>query len=224
MPSDTGPIRVALVEDDTETRGRLSEAISGSAELTLEVALATGQEMLSWLESNRPDVLLVDLGLPDLPGLAVIAYCSQRHPRTDIMVVTMFEDEQHVIKSIEAGASGYLLKDSLQDEIVSLIMQLRAGGAPMTPVIARQLINRFRPAKTQPVDEQARSMLTAREQEVLGLIARGFKYLEIAQLHEVSVNTVHSHIKSIYAKLSVHSKSEAVFEASRLGLIDVFRS
>jgi DNA-binding NarL/FixJ family response regulator len=222
MQAHAPPIRIALVEDNANTRDRLASAINGDARLSLQYAAGNGQQMLSWLQAHAPDVLLVDLGLPDLPGLAVITYCAQLHPCTDIMVVTMFEDEEHVVRSIEAGASGYLLKDSLRDEIVHLILQLRAGGAPMTPVIARQLLRRMRPEQRRTAPRELGVALTARELEVLGLIARGFKYAEIARLQNVAVNTVHSHIKAIYSKLSVHSKTEAVFEAGRLGLIERF--
>lgn len=220
MDSPAPRISVALVEDDNNTRERLVQAVGGSDRLSLACVCASGQAMLDWLSQHRPDVLLADLGLPDMSGLQVIAYCAQRHPGTDIMVVTMFEDERHVIKSVEAGASGYLLKDSLNDEIVDLIVQLRAGGAPMTPVIARQVFKRLR-TPAQPALAQS-GLITPREQEVLNLIARGFKYGEIALLHKVSIHTVHSHIKALYAKLAVHSKSEAVYEAGRMGLIDAF--
>jgi DNA-binding NarL/FixJ family response regulator len=215
------PIRVALVEDRQETRERFASVVCGHPGLRLEFAAATGQSMLAWLEKNEPDVLLVDLGLPDLPGLAVISFCSQVHPRTDIMVITMFEDNEHVVRSIEAGASGYLLKDSVEEVVVDSILQLRAGGAPMSPVIARRLLTRMRPTKVGPTPSPLPKglALTARENEVLGLIARGFRYSEIAELQKVAVSTVHTQIKSIYSKLAVHSKTEAVFEAGRLGLL-----
>ena len=138
------------------------------------------------------------------------------------MVITMYEDEQHVIRSLEAGASGYLLKDSLRDEIVQHVLELKAGGAPMTPAIARYLLKRFRadpqtpPKSTPPHDAQ----LTQRELEMLGLLAKGFSYGEVARLSGISVHTVHAHIKHIYAKLQVNSRSEAVFEATQLGLLD----
>lgn len=221
MNSPITPIRVAVLDDDDSVRYRICSAIQDSPDLALMCERSTGQAMLTWLEQHEPDVLLVDLGLPDIPGLAVISYCAQRYPRTDIMVISMFEDETHVVESLEAGASGYLLKDSLHDEIVTLIKQLRAGGAPMTPIIARQLLKRFRLSAPAPAPAAILEVaLTAKELDVLNLIARGFKYAEVAKLQGVSLHTVHAHIKHIYAKLSVHSRSEAVFEAGRMGLID----
>ena len=218
-------LTVALVDDDAALRERVQQALAGSGDIELVASFADARSALAFLETCSPDVMLVDLGLPDLPGLAVITYCAQRHPGTDIMVLTVFDDAPNVLQSIKAGASGYLLKDSLNDEIVQPIRQLRAGGAPMTPSIARQLLAHVRPP---PVPDAAAVVapafigfnLTPTEKTVLNLIARGFKYAEIAGLNEVSVHTVHSHIKNIYAKLSVNSRSEAVFEASRLGLLE----
>ena len=218
-------LTVALVDDDAALRERVQQALAGAEGIELIASFADARSALAFLEAQAPDVMLVDLGLPDLPGLAVITYCAQRHPGTDIMVLTVFDDAPNVLQSIKAGASGYLLKDSLNDEIVQPIRQLRAGGAPMTPSIARQLLAHVRPPA--PPDASAAAApafvgfhLTATEKTVLNLIARGFKYAEIAKLNEVSVHTVHSHIKNIYAKLSVNSRSEAVFEASRLGLLE----
>ena len=134
----------------------------------------------------------------------------------------MFGDEQHVTASIEAGATGYVLKDSLPEEFVGLIAQLRAGGSPISPVIARQLLKRFKPAAAGvecPPVAQPESALSAREAEVLALIAKGFNFAEIARLLSVSPHTVTSHVKKIYQKLAVHSRGEAVYEAGKMGLL-----
>ncbi len=223
MPASSDPIRVAVLEDDEATRARFCAAIEQDAGLRLAAQFARGGEALAWLERHEPDVLLADLGLPDIPGLAVIAYCARRHPRSDIMVISMHEDEQHVVRSLEAGASGYLLKDCLADEMAARIRELRAGGAPMSPVIARLVLKRLRPAApagaaaAEGDDQWVRP--TPRELLVLTRIAQGFSYAEIADMEGISRHTVHAHVKNIYGKLSVHSRTEAVFEASRLGLI-----
>lgn len=215
-------ISIAVVEDDEACRKRFEVAINAAADLNLAASFGDGRTALDWLERNAPDVLLSDLGLPDLPGLAVITYCAQRHPSTAIMVITMYEDEQHVIRSLEAGASGYLLKDSLQGEICDRIRELYAGGSPITPVIARLVLKRFHPqnsvAKLLPDNELVK--LTPKEMVVLNRIAQGFSYQEIGELESISVNTVHTHIKRIYGKLSVRSRTEAVFEAQQMGLLD----
>jgi DNA-binding NarL/FixJ family response regulator len=216
-------ITVAMVDDDPAVRERVREALSRDPALHFVAEFADAQGALAWLGQQTADVLLVDLGLPDLPGLAVITYCAQRHPGTDIMVLTVFDDADKVLQSIKAGASGYLLKDSVHDEIVVLVKQLRAGGAPMTPSIARLLLQQVRPAvtaKAAPPTALPGVRLTPAEDNVLNHVARGFKSAEIAQLSGVTIHTVHTHIKNIYAKLSVSSRSEAVFEASRLGLLD----
>jgi len=216
------PISVAIVEDDPVCRARFADALSLAGRCRLSGVFDNGSSALAWLEQNEPDVLLTDLGLPDIPGLAVITYCAQRYPRCGIMVITMYEDEEHVVRSLEAGASGYLLKDSLRDEILQHVMELMAGGAPMTPAIARYLLKRFRPDAEVParITPAPAAQLTQRELEMLGLLAKGFSYGEVARLSGISVHTVHAHIKHIYAKLQVNSRSEAVFEAMQLGLLD----
>jgi DNA-binding NarL/FixJ family response regulator len=146
----------------------------------------------------------------------------------------MFGDEDNVLASIEAGALGYIHKDATPDDIAHTILDMKAGASPISPMIARRVLSRFlalqsgrdggapepAPDVAQlPVVEKARNLLSAREQEVLGLIARGFSYNEIARLQGVSVHTVQTHIKNLYSKLAVHSKSEAVYEATRMGLL-----
>ncbi|MGC3984758.1 MAG: response regulator transcription factor [Pseudorhodoferax sp.] len=213
-------ITVVIVEDDPAAMQRFTSAIDAAPDMRVLRSFTNARDALAWLEHHGTDVLLADLGLPDLPGLLVIANCAQRHPMTDIMVITMYEDEAHVIRSLEAGASGYLLKDCVRDEIPERIRELRAGGAPMTPVIARQVLRRFRvaPASGQAVPVPA--LLTQREMTVLNHVARGFSYGEIARLEGVATTTVASHIRHIYEKLAVHSRSEAVFEAQQMGLLD----
>jgi DNA-binding NarL/FixJ family response regulator len=177
--------------------------------------LASARQAMS---KATPDVLLADLGLPDGSGIDLIRETARRHPDTDIMVITVFGDEDHVLASIEAGATGYILKDSLPQEFVDLIKQLRAGGSPISPIIARQLLKRLKPRGIAPSPTEE-TPLSVRESEVLGLIAKGFSFGEIARLLAVSQHTVISHVKKIYQKLAVHSRGEAVYEASKMGLI-----
>ena len=210
--------RVALVEDDREARERLVESIRQQGSLQLAAVYTTGAEALAGLEADAPDVLLVDLGLPDFSGLNVVRFASGRYPECDILVISIFGDEANVLAALEAGARGYLLKGSLQHDIAFDIRDLRNGGSPLSPVIARQVLKRLRPAAAErKADDE--TLLTARETEILNAISRGFSYAETAQLLGVSVGTVHTFLKRIYRKLAVHSKTEAVFEANRLGLI-----
>jgi len=214
------PIAVVIVEDDPSSLQRFVQAVQSAPDMQVRKTFTNGRDALAWLEHHAPDVLLTDLGLPDLPGLAVITYCAQRHVSCEIMVITMYEDESHVLRSLEAGAGGYLLKDSSADEIPARIRELRAGGAPMTPVIARQVLRRFRLTPSAGQAALLPPMLTPRETAVLNHVARGFSHAEIGRLEGVAVSTIATHIRHIYEKLAVHSRSEAVFEAQQMGLID----
>jgi DNA-binding NarL/FixJ family response regulator len=209
---------VMVVEDDPAFLTRFCKIVSSDAELELFAAVADLASARQAMRTAVPDVLLIDLGLPDGSGIDRIRETARRRPETDIMVITVFGDEDHVLASIEAGATGYILKDSLPAEFVQLIKELRAGGSPISPVIARQLLKRLKPAGTAtPAAEE--TPLSAREAEVLGLIAKGFSFAEIARLLGVSPHTVISHVKKIYQKLAVHSRGEAVYEAGKMGLI-----
>jgi DNA-binding NarL/FixJ family response regulator len=216
-----GRARVALVEDDPEARQRLATSIREQDWLVLVAAFATGAEALSGLVAANPDVLLVDLGLPDISGLAIIRFAANRLPACDILVISMFGDEASVLASLEAGARGYLLKGSMARDISVDIRDLRDGGSPLSPSIARQVLKRLQsrqPERAEPKSSQD-SGLSPREVEILNAISRGFSYSETADTLGVTVSTVHTHLKRIYAKLAVHSKTEAVFEAGRLGLL-----
>jgi DNA-binding NarL/FixJ family response regulator len=165
--------------------------------------------------------LLVDLQLPDGNGIDLIKEVSRRMPGCDVMVVTIFGDERHVLDSIEAGATGYLLKDMSPTELVEQIRVLRAGGSPISPVIARQLLTRFSATRAPqtPAEAEAVSPLSDQEVKVLTLSAKGFSYDEIANLMQVSRHTVQTYVKRSYRKLQVNSKVDALSEARRLKLL-----
>jgi DNA-binding NarL/FixJ family response regulator len=176
------------------------------------------------------DVVLTDLGLPDGSGLEVIRQAARREPPCETLVISMFGDEENVLASIEAGALGYIHKDSTPADIAQTIVEMKNGGSPISPMIARRVLSKYRSVRdTPPAAEQRAApplptpasgrQLSPREQEVLELIARGFSYSDIARLRSVSVHTVQTHIKNLYAKLAVTSKSEAVYEATQLGLL-----
>ncbi len=215
------PIEVAIVEDDAALRERYAELIATAHDARIAWAAGSVGEAMQRLAFGAPDVLLVDLGLPDGSGLSVISFAKRGHPQCEVMVVSVFGDEENVVAAIEAGASGYLLKDALADSFLNTIRELRAGGSPISPSIARILLNRARlPPRSDASREALQGDLAERELEILGLVAKGFNFPEISRLLGVSNNTVKTHIYRIYRKLSVHSRGEAVFEAKKLGLLD----
>ena len=211
---------VMVVEDDPAFLKRFCGIIASAPDLELFAAVSDCASARQALHSAAPDVLLADLGLPDGSGIDIIREASRRFPATDTVVITVFGDEEHVLAAIEAGATGYILKDSIPEKFVGLIQELRAGGSPISPVIARQLLKRFKAPADAPDARAAEDAgLSARESEVLSLIAKGFNFGEIARLLGVSKHTVTTHVKKIYQKLAVHSRGEAVYEAGKMGLI-----
>ena len=215
-----GMTTIMVVEDDPVFLNRFCRIIATDPELALFAAVPDCASARQALAKGAPDVLLTDLGLADGSGISIIRETSQRYPETDTMVVTVFGDEEHVLAAIEAGAKGYILKDSIPEAFVGLVKQLRAGGSPISPIIARQLLKRFKPgAAPNNVRQAPEPGLSGRESEVLSLIAKGFSFGEIARLLGVSPHTVTTHVKKIYQKLAVHSRGEAVYEAGKMGLI-----
>ena len=214
-------ISVAMVEDQAGTRERLALALARAPRLALTFAAGTAAEILEWLRDNSVDVLLVDLELPDRSGFEVIAHCRAVSPGTEVMVITMFGDEANMMRAFEAGARGYLLKDGTEDDLAQHVLNLHAGGSPMTPIIARQLLARLTlaPAQAGQAGLRDTDTMTAREHDILVKLSRGYTYAEVAGLLEIAPSTVQSHVKNIYSKLAVHSKAEAIFEARQLGLL-----
>jgi DNA-binding NarL/FixJ family response regulator len=207
---------VLIVEDDPGFREHFAKAVRNSTDLALAGEANDLPEGLRLLDSTSPNVLLVDIGLPSGSGVELIRHAHQRLPKCNIMVVTVFGDEQHVLKCIEAGASGYLLKDAAAIDIVNQIRALCAGGSPISPLIARQLLKKF-----QPLDSahEPQLRLSQQERKVMELSSKGYNYEEIARLLEVSRHTVETYVKRTYRKLQVHNKTEAIYEARKLGLV-----
>ncbi|MEO5794183.1 MAG: response regulator transcription factor [Rhodoferax sp.] len=225
--------QVLVVEDDAQTRAFFAASVSGCAPLVLAAAVGTHAEAVAWLQQpgHVVDVLLVDLGLPDGSGLDIIRRAVRLNPNCEPLVISMFGDEDNVLASIEAGALGYIHKDAAPDDIAQVVLDMLAGASPISPMIARRVLSKYRASALQSPEVPQRPpvrvvtvalespRLSPRETEVLSLIARGFSYAEIARLHTVSIHTVQTQIKSLYSKLAVNSKTEAVFEATRMGLL-----
>ncbi len=210
---------VLLLEDDPVTRERLAGIVESMPDLQLAAACADVRSALAWLGSHEPPaVLLADLQLPDGSGIDVIRWLRAHAPAAEAMVISVFGDEAHVVAAIEAGATGYLLKDASAEDIHQAIVRLLAGESPISSAIARHLLRRFQ-TSTPAAPDAKPSPLTQRESEVLQLIAKGLSYQRIADTLGMSPNTVTSHIKQIYRKLAVNSRGEAVFEAMQMGLL-----
>lgn len=211
--------RILIVEDDEPTRGRLVRALSTHPEeLELAAAVGTCAEALRALRSDPPEALLVDLDLPDGHGIELIRAARALSADTQAMVVTVFGDEKSVLGAIEAGARGYLLKDESMEGVGAAILQLLAGGSPITPAIAQHLILRFQ-AQAPSAGREAGPALSKRELEVLEFVVKGFTFGEIAGLLGLSPHTVGTFVRRIYRKLEVRSRGEAVFEALQLGIV-----
>lgn len=214
---------VLIIEDDARFRDAFAQAVAQADDMVLVGSAADFSSGLALLKAS-PDVLLVDLDLPDGNGIDLIREAAKLLPQCDVMVVTVFGDERHVLQSIEAGATGYLLKDLPPGELVEQIRVLRAGGSPISPIIARQLLTRFASAQTDAphtgAETEQRALLSAQEIKVLSLTAKGYSYDEIAELMQLSRHTVQTYVKRIYRKLQVNSKFEALYEARRLRLIN----
>lgn len=218
-------ISVMVVEDDNVTRRILCKAIESEPAFELVAQFDSVAPTIEWLRARTAglDVCLTDLGLPDGSGIEIIRACARHCPTCNVMVISMSSDEDKILASIEAGASGYVLKDAGRPDIVRSLLDMQAGGSPISPLIARKVLARMRVAReaAEPVVNQRISSrsLTSREATILHLIARGDSYSDVAKALSLSVGTVQTHVKNIYAKLSVHSRGEAVYEAQRRGLL-----
>lgn len=215
------PIRIAIVEDDIAVRKMLVSVLSADPQYAVVAEFGEGQPAIAAMPHLAPDIVLADIGLPDVSGIEVIRGIKAVCPTCSVLVVTTFGDEKTVTAALEAGADGYLLKGLALDELKRDIRSLRDGGSPLSPLIARKLLNRLQADGPGGRPEMASdTALTPREQEILQLIAKGFSYAETSKICGIGTATVHSHLKSIYRKLEVHSKTEAVYEARRRSLIN----
>lgn len=198
---------VALVEDHATIRRSWERIINAAPGFRCVCACGSAEEALRRLPRIQPDVVLMDIHLPNRSGIECTALLKPRLPNTEILMLTVYEDTPTIFKALQAGASGYLLKRTLPAELLEAITDVRHGGAPMTSEIARQIVESFRAPSPAPVSD---SGLSRREEEILALLSQGYANKEIAgQLH-ISFDTVRSHLKRIYEKLHVRSRTEAV--------------
>ncbi len=211
-------IKVAIIEDNNTIREGLAALINGTPDYSCVGAFGECETFLAKLPTLTADVVLMDIGLPGISGIEGIAKAKKIKPELNILMLTVYEDGQSVFKALCAGACGYLVKKTPPARLLEAIRDAFEGGAPMSSLIARQVINVFQQTQGKQKEEQD-AQLSAREREVLILLAEGNNYQEIADRIFVSVDTVRHHIKNIYRKLHVHSQSEAVAKAIRKGII-----
>ena len=207
-------IKTIIVEDNLEFRTRFEALLEASAECELIGSAATGAEGIQLVEAGGYDVLLCDIGLPDFSGIEVMRASAEKHPDSDILVISLFGDDEKVIDSLAAGAKGYILKDDLPEDFIPTIKDLRAGNSPISPKIARGLLRRFdffSQSRKEP------SPLSEKETMILRMIASGMPLKKVAIELDVSVFTINWYTKSIYKKLGVNSKMQATSLAGEKG-------
>jgi DNA-binding NarL/FixJ family response regulator len=214
------PARVVVVEDDAATRKMLVNALEADADYKVVAEFSEGGPAIASVKEIRPDLLLIDLGLPDVSGIQVIREIGATYPKCDILVITTFGDDHSIFSALEAGARGYLLKGVTSEELRRDVRLLRDGGSPLSPSIARKLLDKLSANKSErTASPQNEALLTPREIEILRLIGQGLSYNETAVHCKITNATVHAHLKSIYRKLAVHSNTEAIYEGRRRKII-----
>ncbi len=201
------PIRVAVVEDDEEVRDNLADLLERSSGFSLAAQYSDAESALDDIVCREPDVVLMDINLPGMNGVECVKKVIALLPEVQVIMLTVYEDNEHLFNSLLAGANGYQLKRTTSTRLLSSIREVHAGGSPMTPQIARRVVQRLH---GNDIKDAEVAKLTSRERQVLGQLAEGYRYKEIADNLDVSMDTVRLHIRNTYVKLRVHSRTEAV--------------
>ena len=205
-------IHVMIVEDDEAIRDGLRMLINGSDGFVCPVACGTAEEALEEIARNLPQVVLMDINLPGMNGIECVIYIKNTWPEIQVMMLTVFDNPDDIFKSLTAGATGYLLKKTPPARLLEAIKELLAGGSPMSGEIARKVVQTFARPVLLP---QSGTGLTAREEEILSYLSKGFLYKEIAAELFISIETVRTHIRNIYQKLQVRTRTEALLKCMR---------
>ena len=200
-------IRVTIVEDDEILRQALAETLQEDTGLVLSGAYGFGESFLAAVLTERPDVVIMDINLPGITGIEAVRRCKELAPRTQFLMCTVQDDDAHLFEALCAGATGYLVKNAAPEQVLTAVKDLHAGGSPMSPGIARRVVRSFQQQRT-PSPEMQR--LTDRERQVLELLAQGHRYKEIADSLRLSIDTVRTHIRNLYDKLQVSSRTDAL--------------
>lgn len=210
--TNTGVIRAAIVEDQRDIREGLTMLINGTTGYRCAGSYRSMEEALDRIKSDTPDVVLCDIGLPGMNGIEGIRILKERHPNLSLLMLTVYDDDDRIFDALCAGACGYLLKRTSPSRLLESLKEAVTGGAPMSPEVASRVITLFREIRPP---ERADYELTPHESRLLKLLVEGHNYTTAAEALGVSYNTVKFHMRRIYEKLQVHSKSEAVAKALR---------
>lgn len=200
-------ITVSLVEDDQGTREKLQVILGNTSSLRCLHLYASGEEALQGIPNDPPNVVLMDINLPGMNGIECVGKLKAKLPKVQVLMLTTYEDSKLIFDSLRAGASGYLLKNMPPTEVVQAVEQVSVGGSPMSMAIARKVVNYFQQIKQAPTELD---LLSKREQEILALLAKGYLYKEIADQLGITAGTVRVHLHTVYEKLHVSSRTEAV--------------
>jgi DNA-binding NarL/FixJ family response regulator len=200
------PIKVAIVDDDEGIRASLAALIRKASAFTLAGEFADAETALKEIPRNPPDVILMDINLPGIKGVECVRQLKVAVPQVQFLMLTVYEDSDSLFNSLKAGASGYLLKRTASSRLLEAIRDVHAGGSPMTPQLARRVVQYF----SRPEGDSLVSRLTPGEKEFLRQLAQGYAYKEIADRLKISIDTVRSYVRTVYEKLHVHSRTEAV--------------
>lgn len=206
------PINVSIIEDDRRVRESLCVLINGAENTRCISTYNSGEEALEEIGFKKPDVVLMDINLPGMSGIECVRRLKAKMPKLQVLILTMYEDDEKVFQSLVAGASGYLVKRTSPSELLSAIQEVHSGSSPMSGKIARTVVEYFHKQQGSAAQHEA---LSRREEEILGLLAKGYRYKEIADTLSIGFETVRSHLKNIYDKLHVRSRTEAVVKYLR---------
>jgi DNA-binding NarL/FixJ family response regulator len=205
------PIKVAIVDDDEGIRSSLAALIRKAPALSLAGDYPDAETAIKEIPKNIPDVVLMDINLPGTKGVECVRQLKTALPKVQFLMLTVYDDSDSLFNSLKAGASGYLLKRTAANRLVEAIHDVHAGGSPMTPQLARRVVQYF----SRPESDAAVAKLTPGEREFLEQLARGYAYKEIADRMDISIDTVRSYVRTVYEKLHVHSRTEAVVKFLR---------
>ena len=206
-PKSLMAIKVAIIEDARGTRESLKELITRAPDMSCAGAYASAEDALAQIPNAVPDVVLVDINLPGMSGVECVSRLKETQPKLQLLILTTYEESDLIFNSLRAGASGYLLKNMRPAEILQAVEQVHAGGSPMSMHIARKVVSYFQNGRPSHSDVEK---LTKREHEILSLLAKGYLYKEIADQLSISLSTVRAHLHTVYEKLHVQSRTQAV--------------